>query len=357
MSYLGKTPETQGGVPLCSVLWFPSRAYLPTGFVALDGQLLTRSIYPSVWDEVNAGRVPVVSEANWSSDNTQRGAFTTGDGSTTFRLPDFNGKSSGSAGAVFLRGDGTSSTGTNGLIQRDAFQGHNHSIPSSYASNSGTGSARSGASTTVGSGVTNVDSGSPTSDGTNGTPRTATETRPLNVTGCFAIKMFGIVTAQSILDTSNVAANVSALTGRMNRNTMFRAITPAGNGSTNTRIRRWTTVKSTDPLNVQYNASTTLGDSFTILVAGVYSISWSDANTAATACGLMLNDSAPSSTVGASTADQVLAAMTSSATTGWGMNMSWTGYLDAGAILTCKADNAGVNEGVIKSSINITRVL
>lgn len=62
-----------------------------------------------------------------------------------------------------------------GTIQDDAFQGHRHSIsPTVFTANAG--------STGTGSGNTNpVSVGDPTTDGVNGTPRTANETRMKNI--------------------------------------------------------------------------------------------------------------------------------------------------------------------------------
>lgn len=213
MSYIGKTPEAIGGVPLMAPMWFPSRAYLPVGYTPLDGQTVLRSVYPDAWAEVNAGRVPVVSEAAWST-ATNRGSYTVGDGSTTFRLPDFNGKSVGSLGAVFTRGDGTNSAGANGVIQADSFQGHYHNW---YQPTSSTGGTRQVSSliSATGSGAVFA-SGSTAvveavTDGVNGTPRIASETRPLNVTGCWAVKLFGTITPQAVLDAAALATEVDTL--------------------------------------------------------------------------------------------------------------------------------------------------
>lgn len=205
MSYIGKTPEAVGGVPLMTPIWCPSRANLPPGYVPMDGQLVLRSFYPDATLEVLNGRVPVVSEAAWAT-ATNRGSYTTGDGSTTIRVPDFNGKSAGSLGAVFLRGDGTNSVGTNGVIQLDAMQGHQHTYLQTDAGESLAGRISLNDKKPLVSSTTSAI----VSDGTNGTPRIAAETRPLNVTGCWAVKLFGVVTAQAILDTQAVAATVSA---------------------------------------------------------------------------------------------------------------------------------------------------
>lgn len=97
-----------------------------------------------------------------------------GDGSTTFNLPDLRDQ--------FLRG--YSSTRTLGTGQLDAFQGHGHSaIPkdglggpvSAFAYGGGTTNSAQSLITLV-------------TDGTNGTPRDASETRPVNIALNYCIK-------------------------------------------------------------------------------------------------------------------------------------------------------------------------
>lgn len=206
----GNIEVSGGGSPLFSVMWWPSRV-IPDGYVAADGQTLSRTTYPDAWAGIQAGNVPTVDEATWQSTTTERGKFTVGDGASTFRLPDYNGKASGSLGAVFMRGDGALSTAIAGVIQRDALQGHEHLLPTlGYAY----GSAPLpviGPAGVVGT----AKSGGVITDGVNGTPRTATETRPLNVTGCWLIKLFGAVVNVGSADASQLASDYANLASRV----------------------------------------------------------------------------------------------------------------------------------------------
>lgn len=96
-----------------------------------------------------------------------------GDGSTTFNLPDLRDQ--------FIRGYG--STRTLGTGQLDAFQGHQHqALPRDGLG--GNGSFAYGASTQIGTATTT----STVTDGSNGTPRTANETRPVNLALNYCIK-------------------------------------------------------------------------------------------------------------------------------------------------------------------------
>lgn len=197
-------------IPLFSVMWWPQRSAIPAGYVAADGQTLSRATYPDALAGIVAGNVPTVADATWNSTPTERGKYTVGNGTSTFRLPDYNGKFAGSLGAVFMRGDGALSAAVAGVIQQDAMQGHYH------RGQSGTGSGTSWGSTSAGAGTSTMPDGpirEATTDGTNGTPRTANETRTLNVTGCWVIKLFGAVTNVGSADAAQLATDYANLAG------------------------------------------------------------------------------------------------------------------------------------------------
>lgn len=60
------------------------------------------------------------------ADKAKRASFSSGDGATTFRLPDNNGKQKDSFGAAVKRGDGALSAGAPGLIQDSQNKEHDH---------------------------------------------------------------------------------------------------------------------------------------------------------------------------------------------------------------------------------------
>lgn len=204
---------TGAAVPLFSVMWWPGlRSAIPAGYGPGDGQTLSRALFPDAAAGVLAGNMPTAGDATWLSTPTERGKYTSGDGTTTFRVPDYNGKFAGSLGAIFLRGDGAMSAGTAGTIQQDAFQGHKFGVLQSGSSAGSTNLTRLGA----GTGVLDPSLVSgPVTDGVNGAPRFGLETRPLNVTGCWVIKLFGAVTNQGAADAALLATQVAALSSRI----------------------------------------------------------------------------------------------------------------------------------------------
>lgn len=163
------------GIPTGAIAYFPSTT-APAGWMKTNGALLNRAAYPELYAYAVASGNMAASDAAW-----QAGQFSPGDGSTTFRIPDLRGE--------FLRGldDGRGVDAGRGIgsVQNDAFQGHTFgdgSITYKNALNSAAGS---------GSGVRLTGTGvaiSPMSDGVNGSPRTATETRPRNVAMLACIK-------------------------------------------------------------------------------------------------------------------------------------------------------------------------
>lgn len=119
------------GLPLSAVMWWGgTRAGIPARFIPLDGQSLSRTTYAALWTQVSGGGYPIVSESAWSTTAANRASFSLGDGATTFRAPDLNGKQGGSVGALAVRGDGASSAGTSGLIQDSQNLAHSHTASS-----------------------------------------------------------------------------------------------------------------------------------------------------------------------------------------------------------------------------------
>lgn len=198
----GGVGGTGDSVPLFSVQWWPSRAAIPAGYAPADGQALPRATFPDAWEGIQAGNVPTVAEATWQSTPGERGKYTAGDGASTFRLPDYNGKAVGSLGALFLRGDGALSAAVAGAIQLDEFRAHHHSAPAdagtfnrdTYTDIAGTGSISYNWQETQ-------------FDSTRG----GAETRPLNVTGCWVVKLFGAVTNPGSADAAQLATDYAAL--------------------------------------------------------------------------------------------------------------------------------------------------
>lgn len=130
----------------------------PSGFVKANGAAISRTTYATLFAAIGT-------------------TFGVGDGSTTFNVPDLR--------AEFIRGwddsRGVDSGRGFGTAQTDAFQGHYHSGVQVFV-NTGLGGGTGGVQTTT------SNTGAPVTDGTNGTPRTAAETRPRNVALLACIK-------------------------------------------------------------------------------------------------------------------------------------------------------------------------
>ena len=119
---------TAEGVPLATTLWWGgARSAIKARFLPKDGQVLTRANYPDLWALVASGGYPLVSEGDWVASPLKRASFSTGNGATTFRLPDLNGVQGGSIGAVTTRGDGAYSAGA-GMLQDGQNMRHGHGL-------------------------------------------------------------------------------------------------------------------------------------------------------------------------------------------------------------------------------------
>lgn len=135
----------------------------PLGWVKANGAALSRSTYANLFAAIGT-------------------TFGAGDGSTTFDLPDMRGE--------FPRGwdDGRSiDTGRGfGSSQADALQGHYHEVKNSggLEGTRAAGGAVGGSSNTPAAAPSNTDffvARDLITNGTDGTPRTASETRPRNI--------------------------------------------------------------------------------------------------------------------------------------------------------------------------------
>lgn len=212
------------GDPVGMPKFWPMRSAIPAGYAALDGQELSQLAFPDFYAALQANNLPTIDEATWQSDPTQRGKFVVNSSTGMFRLADYNGKFAGSLGAVFLRGDGTLSAAIAGTIQQDALQGHLHGQTHGWSTsglavssdNAGLGPSVTGRQAAAGTIQTanQLTTSGYVADGINGTPRTASETRPLNVTGCMVIKLFGTVTNPGSADAAQLASDFANLASR-----------------------------------------------------------------------------------------------------------------------------------------------
>ncbi|EOC0002739.1 tail fiber protein [Cronobacter dublinensis] len=121
----GGTGPTQNGVMnfgIGSKRLHDNRNYIPSYEVFADGQLLSRADWPDLW--AYAQMIGVITDLAWVSDVTQRGKYSGGDGSTTFRVPDLNGTQkngvygfTGPNSILGLYGRGDSGAGSAGAVQ------------------------------------------------------------------------------------------------------------------------------------------------------------------------------------------------------------------------------------------------
>lgn len=139
------------------------------------------------WHKSLAGTPSLPASGEWVECNGQilADAASPYNGQT---VPNLNGDAAGANSPgqsakvqMFLRGGLTSGVG-----QQDAFQGHRHAPlnPSNFMGRDGVSNFAAGVSPMA----DNISTGDPITDGTNGTPRTASETRPVNMSVVWIMK-------------------------------------------------------------------------------------------------------------------------------------------------------------------------
>lgn len=138
---------------------------IPSGWLRCDGSAVSRTTYAALFSAIGT-------------------TFGAGDTTTTFNLPDTRG--------YFVRGfdsgGGVDPSRAFGSKQTDAFQGHFHGPGGTGGafemSSGGSGTVQTGSGSSTN---TQTNTGSPVTDGSSGTPRTAIETRPVNIALAIAI--------------------------------------------------------------------------------------------------------------------------------------------------------------------------
>lgn len=233
---------SDSSVPVGTVMWWPDRRSIPKGFGPGDGQALQRSLYPDLTKMANGNMLPLATDANWLAAPTERGKYTLGDGATTIRVPDYNGKFAGSIGAPFFRGDGALSAGVAGAIRPWEVGPHTHPITVTTMSTGATvGMGNRRVSTTNG-----LDDGAATNAPIGANP--GAENRPVDVTGCWIIKLFGTVSNEGAADAAALATVYAALVGRVEA----LEARPRGLGDGQT----WQNVTSSRAANTVYTNTT-----------------------------------------------------------------------------------------------------
>jgi chemotaxis protein histidine kinase CheA len=163
--------DTEDGYVLANIsrvgelTWLTATA-VPSGVPAViaNGASLSRTTYAALWAFAQSSGNLAASQGA-----KQDGQYGPGDGSTTFTIPDLvtDGR--------FIRAKTASAA--MGAEQEDAFQGHRHNTAG--AMKVAVGAVYNNSPRNEGG--QGLDTGDPISDGTNGAPRTANETRPKNV--------------------------------------------------------------------------------------------------------------------------------------------------------------------------------
>ena len=169
-----------------------ARSTAPAGWVKANGGTIgnassgattranadTSSLFSLLWSEFDNTALPIQDSSGAAS---TRGASAAADFAANKRLPIHDAR------GEFIRGlddsRGVDSGRALGSAQLDAFQGHKHSTDAYTGDTNRDGGSFSTSATSSAS------VGNPITDGTNGTPRTAAETRPRNLAFLYCIKL------------------------------------------------------------------------------------------------------------------------------------------------------------------------
>lgn len=158
----------------------------PDGCLALQGALVSRTAYPELWAWVQA-HAPLITEAAWQAQaavQSSVGAYSSGDGSTNFRLPKI---------ADFVRGGAPGAAGT---WQDNMLKAHTHAVRMRSFGNGG------GSLYVLDGGVAPVPGATLADTG-------GEETRPNTIVMLWCVKAFGAAVNQGIVDITELANSIA----------------------------------------------------------------------------------------------------------------------------------------------------
>lgn len=207
-------------VDQCSVSIGTIMPFLATkaqpGWLALDtGALVSRATYPDLWAWVQAN-APLITEAAWQAQaavQTSVGCYSSGDGSTTFRLPRL---------LDYLRGGLAADVGR---WQEDAIRNITGSIINSSGTFGGILSHASASRTVSGAFAAINKSYGAHGDVSNGSfditfdaskvVPTADENRPKTIRFLYCVKAFDAPTNQGLIDITQLANEIAGITNTL----------------------------------------------------------------------------------------------------------------------------------------------
>ncbi len=287
----------------------------PLNFLYCNGNAVSRVVYSDLFAQIGTN-------------------FGVGDGSTTFNVPDLRGQ--------FLRGqdDGAGvdidgAARTVGDYQSDENKAHAHDYQTTRPRDvAGVQNAY------IGYGQNNSASNQSGKIYSSG----GSESRPKNVAVRYYVRY------------KNDVSDVLAYNSRNAENSMVRLHTGNGHGSTNNKIRRFSTVVTNTGNAITYADSATDGASFTINEDGLYSMSYSDqASSDSQFFGFSLNSTQLTTSIYTiNAADRLAHTQISDITFGSNSNVSWQGLLQKGDII--RPHESGSLSSVANVNFTISKI-
>lgn len=171
-----------------------------------------------------------------------------------------------------------------------------------------------------------------------------------------AVTSAGATVTGTLAATGAVSGTTGTFTGAVTTPLSYvRVNTANGYGSTNTKIRRFTTTVNSAGVDITYADSATLGGTFTINTAGVYSVSYSDQFTVATDSGISIDSTQLTTGIGGITVANILSIGTSTGST-YGVVASATFYSAAASVIRAHTGGNATGTQVNVCNFTIARV-
>lgn len=184
--------------------WLANAA--PPGWLALDtGALVSRATYPQLWAWVQAN-APLITEAAWQAQaaaQTSVGAYSSGDGATTFRLPRILDYPRGGTSAEVGSWQGDAIRNITGSFQPRVYSNYAEAFSSGgFAGGSNSLNQASTAGNIEGTATINFDASR--------VVPTAAENRPKTIKFLYCVKAFDAQVNQGLIDITELANEMAS---------------------------------------------------------------------------------------------------------------------------------------------------
>ena len=204
---------SKAGVPV-GFEYFTTNPNVPVGSLPLIGGTYSRTAYADLWEWVQSQTGYLITESEWQTKSSSNGGnvpfYSSGDGSTTFRVPSLKCWIRGASGieevGSYLKAGLPNITGAMSIPKTDNAQELTGASDTGALYRSGSGSTKAGGSTTTTAVRVNFNASK-----SNSIYGASTTVQPPSIVGMWCVKAFGTVSNVGNQDLAEISENFARI--------------------------------------------------------------------------------------------------------------------------------------------------